>query len=221
MFLKWPKTYRILVNQIDIKGKHFLSDKEVKLLLGGRVSITEKIDGANVGIIRLKDEFRLQKRGSLVGDSEHAQFQFFKAWSYNNYDKLMRIPKDNILYGELTYAKHTVFYDNLPDYFIAFCLADRKTGEFYHRDELVELCEKIGLSYTPEVARDYFNRDELFDLIPKISHFGNQPAEGIVVENLKRKIRGKVVRKEFQKSMDQSGHWMHKAFTKNLLGDKR
>jgi len=186
-------------------------------LLGGKVSVTEKIDGANVGIIRLKDEFRLQKRGSLVGESEHAQFQFFRAWSYNNYEKIMQLPKDVILYGELTFAKHTVFYDKLPDYFIAFCLANRKTREFYHRDEFVEMCEKIGFAYVPEVARDYFPREILFDLIPKVSHFGSEPAEGIVVENLKYRIRGKVVRMEFQKSMDQSGHWMHKAFTKNLL----
>ena len=55
MFRKYEKTYRILVPQIDVKGKHYLSKKEVKKLLGGNVTIMEKLDGANVGIIRHKD----------------------------------------------------------------------------------------------------------------------------------------------------------------------
>lgn len=220
VFLKWPKTYRVLVSQINIKGKHYLSDKEVKALLGGKVSLTEKLDGANTAIIRLKDEFRLQKRGSLVGTSEHSQFNYLKAWSYTNYNSLMEISKNTILYGELMWAKHTVFYNALPDYFIAFAWGNRKTGELYHRDDMVELCEKIGIEYAPEVARGVFNKEELFDLIPKISNFGDDPAEGLVIENLKNRTRGKLVREEFQKSMDQSGHWIHKRVTSNKLKDK-
>lgn len=220
MFLKWPKTYRILVPQVDIKGKHYLSNADVRSLLGGKVSVQEKIDGANVGIIRAQGDFKLQKRGSLVDESEHAQFSFFKAWSYNNYEKIMQIPDGTILYGELMYAKHTIFYNQLTDYFIAFAWGDRKTGKLYHRDEMVELCEKIGFCYAPEVARGYFKKDELFDLIPKKSHFGQEIAEGVVIENLKSRVRGKVVRVGFQKAMDQDGHWMHKQFTKNLLKDE-
>jgi len=217
VFFKWPKTFRILVPEVDIKGKHFLSNKEVKALLGGTVSIQSKLDGANCGIIRLDNEFRLQKRGSLVGESPHAQFAYFKAWAYNNYNKLMSIPKNTILYCELMYAKHTVFYNKLPDYVIAFAWGDRKTGELYHRDEMVKLCEKIGLHYAPEIARGYFNKNELFNLIPKISYFGDEPEEGIIIENLKHRTRGKLVRAEFIKHMETSGHWMHKQLTLNKL----
>ena len=122
MFRKYEKTYRILVPQMNTKGKHYLPDKEVKKLLNREVIITEKLDGANTGIIRHKDTFRLQKRGSLVDQSEHAQFNFFKAWSYENYDKLMKIPEGTVLYGELMFCKHTVFYNKLPSFFIAFVI---------------------------------------------------------------------------------------------------
>jgi len=110
MFRKWEKTYRILVPQVNIKGKHYLSKNEAKKLLGGNVVITEKLDGANVGIIRHKDTFKLQKRGSLVSDSEHYQFNFFKAWSYQNFDSIMQIPKNTILYGELMIKAHYSLY---------------------------------------------------------------------------------------------------------------
>lgn len=217
MFRKYEKTYRILVPQIDVKGKHFHSDADTKKLLNGQTTITEKMDGANVGIIRHKDTFRLQKRGSLVDQSEHYQFNFFKAWSQVNYDKLMQIPEGTVLYGELMIAKHTVFYDKLPDYFLAFAWADRKTDEYKHRMEMEELCAKIGLSCTPFISQGPHAKDELFDLIPNPSAFGSEPAEGIVVWNHKNGLRGKVVREEFVKDMEDDGHWIHKQVTKNLL----
>jgi hypothetical protein len=186
--------------------------------LGGKVIVTEKIDGANVGIIRHKDYFKLQKRGSLVDASEHYQFNFLKAWSQLYYEKLMQIPEGMVLYGELMICKHTIFYDLLPDYFIAFALADRKKNAYLHRDEMVELCDKIGLHYVPELYRGTgLKRDKLFNLIPNPSAYGSSSAEGIVVWNYNAGIRGKVVREEFHKSMDNDSRWMRKGIVKNLL----
>ena len=68
--------------------------------------------------------------------------------------------------------------------------------------------KKLGIAVHP---------DELFDMIPDPSAYTKEPAEGIVIENLKHNIRGKIVRAEFQSSMDQSGHWMHKQMVINKL----
>lgn len=225
MFRKWEKTYRILVPQIDIKGKHYLSKDEAKKLLGGNVIITEKLDGANTGIIRHKDTFKLQKRGSLVGDSEHYQFKFFKAWAYQNYDKIMQLPKTSIIYGELMIVKHTIHYTELPDFFIPFALYDKSTSSFYPYDEFIDICKKIGLTPAPLVYQGFTDRMALYDLIPQPSNFGSQfedgKAEGIVVWNPKNGMRGKVVRPEFQKFMNDDGHWMHKQLTLNKLKDDK
>ncbi len=77
MFRKYEKTFRILVPTIEVPGKLVLSKNDAGALLSGNVIIEEKMDGANVGIIRHKNGFALQKRGSLVGPSEHEQFEFF------------------------------------------------------------------------------------------------------------------------------------------------
>jgi len=77
VFIKYPKTYRILVPQIKTIGKHFLSDIDTKILLKGNIFISEKMDGANTAIIRHDDCFKLQKRGSLITTNEHFQFNFF------------------------------------------------------------------------------------------------------------------------------------------------
>ena len=218
MFRKYEKTYRILVPQIDVKGKRFLNDRQVKTLLGGTVSVTEKLDGANVGIIRHKDEFRLQKRGSLVDTSEHFQFNFFKAWSQANYNKLMQIPKGITLYGELMICRHHIFYDELPDYFVAFAMCDSKKGTYLHRDDMVSMCDSLEISYAPEITRGYFRKNELFDLIPEKSAFSStEEPEGIVVWNHKHNLRGKVVRESFVKDLNDTVHWQRKVITKNLV----
>ena len=221
MFRKYEKTFRILVPQIPTKGKHYLSDADAKKLLNGHCIITEKMDGANTGIVRHKDTFRLQKRGSLVDIGEHYQFNFFKAWSQQNQDKLMQIPQDHVLYGELMICQHTVFYDMLPDWFMAFALYSNKVNEYCHRDELTELCDKIGLCYVPEICRGTgYHKDELFDLIPDPATYGHTPAEGLVVWNYKANMRGKVVRAQFQKAMDEDDHWDKGPIRKNVVSNK-
>lgn len=120
MFRHYEKTFRILVPGYLQKGKHFLTKEEVKRLLGGRVVVEEKFDGANIGIIRHKTGFTLQKKGSLVAQSEHAQFNYFWSWSRDYYGQLMQMPQGYVLYGELLYAVHTIFYDRLPDLVLIF-----------------------------------------------------------------------------------------------------
>lgn len=220
VFIKYNKTYRILVPQVNIKGKYFLSDKETKLLLNGQICLTEKIDGANCGLIRTKDGFRFQKRGGLVGQSEHPQFGALIAWGQLNYDKLMSVPENSIIYGEWAFAKHTIYYDKLPSYFLAFSWFDTKTNEHKHWSDLEELCEKIGLHTVPFIAQGHFAKDELFDNIPDPSAYGSEPAEGLVVYNHKQQMRGKIVREEFVKEMEESDHWTKYDMVKNKLIDK-
>jgi len=217
MFRKFEKTFRVVVPQIDIKGKWFLSDKETKLLLGGNVIILEKLDGANVGIIRHKDIFRLQKRGSLVDTSEHEQYNYFKAWSTQNYLKLMSLPKDLIMYGELMRCVHTIVYNKLPDWVCVFAVWSNKKREYLPWKEVVNITNQAGLSTVPFVAQDCFFKEQLYSLIPKVSEYGVEKAEGIVVWNYRQQLRGKIVLPEFVKRMDEEDHWTHGLIRINSL----
>jgi ATP-dependent RNA circularization protein (DNA/RNA ligase family) len=116
MFRKYEKTYHM-----DASGKFCLSKSDISDLLNGEVIVEEKMDGANVGIIRHKNGFHLQKRGSLVGQSEHEQFGFFHNWAnYQNFDKIMNLPKGYTVYGELP------------------IVAKRYTKKEYHRAKIVK-----------------------------------------------------------------------------------
>lgn len=145
MFIKYEKTYRVKVPQFDIAGKLVADGDDVKSMLGYKVILEEKIDGANTGIIRHKNGFSLQKRGSLVGPSEHAQFQFFHHWANQiAYDKIMSVPIDYLIYGELMFAVHTIYYDKLPDWFCVFDVLNTKTQKWLNRNERNKFCEKYG-----------------------------------------------------------------------------
>jgi hypothetical protein len=218
MFRKYEKTYRILVPQINVKGKHFLSKDEMRALLGGEVTLLEKLDGANTGIIPTRDWFRLQKRGSLVDASEHHQFNFFKAWSEQNYEKLIDIPKHYRVYGELMRCVHTVNYNKLPDWFVVFGIFDTKLMQYLSWNNVIALCDGWGLSTVPTIANGvHVEKMDLFNLIPDVSGYGDEAAEGLVVWNYRRQMRGKLVREEFVKHMDNSGHWMTKELKFNSL----
>lgn len=220
MFRKYEKTYRIIVPQVNLPGKLSLSKDEANSLLNGEVIVEEKLDGANTGIIRHKQGFSLQKRGSLVGQSEHAQFQYFHNWSsYQNYDKLMNLPNGFIVYGELMYACHTVYYDELPDYFLVFDIINTKKERWMDRDERDDFCNQYKLHQVPLINKGYFHLDELYGMIPDKSNFGNEPAEGIVIKRYTKKgyIRTKLVRPEFVKRLEENEHWIHSSLKVNKL----
>jgi len=218
MFIKYEKIYRIPIKEILIGGKFCLSRKEVRLLLAGKVTIEEKIDGANVGIIRHKNGFALQKRGSLVGQSEHEQFQYLYNWANRTkYDNIMAIPPGHLIYGEWCYAVHSIYYDRLPDYFLVFDILKDKR-KWLNREERDDFCAKYELASIPFIAEGHFNITDLCDLIPGESAYGDM-AEGIVLKRYRKReyIRGKIVKPQFIKTLEESEHWTKYNIRENKL----
>jgi hypothetical protein len=41
--------------------------------------------------------------------------------------------------------------------------------------------------------------------------------EGLVVKNYRKQMRGKLVRPEFMKELEEEDHWLHKAMKRNQL----
>jgi ATP-dependent RNA circularization protein (DNA/RNA ligase family) len=217
MFIKYEKTFRLNVPEFDIGAKLTLSRKEARRLLGAEVTVEEKIDGANTGIIRHKGGFSLQKRGSLVGQSEHEQFGRFHAWAWQEkYDNIMSIPKGCLVYGEWAYAQHHIYYDRLPDYFLVFDVL--KNGKFFNRDQRTDFCGKYGFCQVPLIAQGYFTVGDLMAMMPKVSAFGDR-AEGMVIKRYRKKeyMRAKLVWPEFVKELDESEHWTRKQLSINKL----
>jgi len=175
------------------------------------------MDGANIGIIRHAGGLSLQKRNSLVGPSEHAQFDFFNDWALRqNYNKLMDLPLNLTLYGELMYAVHSIYYDSLPDYVLIFDVWDGK--RFLSYPERKQLCDLFGLSSVPLVAEGSFTKEQVLKMVPKHSRYG-ESCEGIVIKRYAKNIyrKAKVVRPEFIKAIEESDHWTETAVRRNSV----
>ena len=59
------------------------------------------------------------------------QWKPLNNWINCHEEKIFDVLMDEfILYGEWCYAKHSVYYDNLPDWFIGFDIFDIKRRRF-------------------------------------------------------------------------------------------
>lgn len=74
----------------------------------------------------------LQSRGHyLRGGPREKHWDLFKNWAAHCENELLNILEDRyIMYGEWCFAKHTVFYDLLPHYFLEFDIYDTKNDVF-------------------------------------------------------------------------------------------
>jgi len=233
MFRKYEKTCRILLPDhiVSLYGpgarntflnKKILSNTEVKELLTGKVIIEEKIDGANVGIIptgKPGEPFRLQKRGSLVDASEHAQYNRFKAWAWERYESLATLSRNYLIYGEFMWATHHIYYDQLPDWFICYDIYDHGKQEYLSRERKEEICSNWNIPIIPLLFCGYVDeRNDVYKYFEKpkrevsrSAYSSTEDREGIVIKNYRKQMRGKIVRPDFIKEIDENGvHWTTK-----------
>src|SRR5205085_2734346 len=113
-------------------------------LTGRHLVIEEKADGANAGL-RFDESGKLflQSRGHfLTGEAREKHFNLFKQWGSAVAHVLWPVLGSRyVLFGEWLYAKHTIFYDELPHYFLEFDVVDTQTNTFLstaHRRALLE-----------------------------------------------------------------------------------
>ncbi|EIN14290.1 ATP dependent DNA ligase [Punctularia strigosozonata HHB-11173 SS5] len=123
-------------------------------------------------------------------------------------DRDPSFPERYILYGEWLAATHSIPYDRLPDYFMAFDVYDRVTGTWMDRSAIEARLDVTRIHIVPTVYRGEMPNDEaLKKMVHKRSMFYDGPVEGlyIKVESEGRVLsRGKIVRSDF---IAGNEHW--------------
>ncbi len=136
---------------------------------GVTVAIEEKVDGANLGISLDPDSLRLrvQNRSHFVDSKSHRQFSTIDSWLDQHSEGLYQILNSDpvgryILFGEWLYAKHSILYTRLPDYFLAFDIYDTKEGKFLSLRERNKKLEDTGICSVRLIAEDVLTgRDDV------------------------------------------------------------
>ena len=148
---KYPRTPHLQGSKLQ-PGDEDLQQVPLRRLHGRHVVVEEKVDGANCAVsFGPQRELRLQSRGHyLEGGPREEQFGLLKTWAAcRAHDLGERLGERYILYGEWLYAKHTVFYDQLPHYFLEFDIYDRERDLFLDTKTRRELLDGSAVRSVP------------------------------------------------------------------------
>jgi hypothetical protein len=102
-------------------------------LAGRYLVVEEKLDGSQAALsFDGRGRLLLQSRGHyLSGGPGERHFAPFKAWAQAHGPAFRAVLGDRyVLFGEWCYAKHTIFYDALPAYFLEHSVFDRSRERF-------------------------------------------------------------------------------------------
>jgi len=219
-FFKFPSTPHLAtLPGVEIRGDKVLSPSERDEFLRHELTVEEKVDGANLGIsFDTEGNVRFQNRGAYLSLPGTGQWKKLSQWITPRSDALFESLTDQyILFGEWCYAQHSVFYDRLPDWFLAFDIYDREHHRFLSSARRDILLEKLHVFRVPVLARGLISFSEIKGLLSQ-SKLCNQPAEGVYLradsEDWLEK-RAKLVRPAFIQSMEN--HWSRSTIKSNKI----
>lgn len=159
---KYPRTPHIEGSRLQ-PGDEDLSQIRFSDIAGRHIVVEEKCDGANSAIsFSESGELLLQSRGHyLTGGYRERHYNLMKQWASVHKDVFYQVLGSRyIMYGEWMYAKHTVFYDALPHYFLEFDIFDRKENIFLDTPSRVKLTEQMPIVSVPVLAEGKFQKEK-------------------------------------------------------------
>jgi hypothetical protein len=222
-FFRYPHTPHLAwLGEGQPRDDKVLSLKETRDLLSHEVTVEEKVDGANVGFsVDEHAKLRAQNRGTYIDfDAPKEQFKPLKRWLQRRADALAEALFPNLMvFGEWCYAVHSVHYTRLPDWFVAFDVYDRASGEFWCVARRDALASTLGLAVVPRLGVGRFDLPQLEALLGN-SRLADGPAEGLYVRHdvgERLVARAKLVRREFVQAIDK--HWTKRGLVPNALED--
>lgn len=175
---KYPRTPHIEGSRLQ-PGDEDLSQIPFDTIRGKHLVIEEKCDGANSAVSFDSDgELLLQSRGHyLTGGYRERHFNLMKQWANVHRDVFFSLLGTRyIMYGEWVYAKHTVFYDALPHYFLEFDILDRETGIFLDTPSRHAMLKDMPVVSVPVLGSGIYNtKEEMLALLGQSGYVtGNQ-----------------------------------------------
>ena len=165
--IKYPRTPHLAGSRLQA-GDEDLSQIAFSSLTGQVIAVEEKIDGANSAISFSGGELRLQSRGHyLTGGHRERHYEPLKIWAAANRSMLYDLLGNRYrMYGEWMYAKHKIYYDNLPHYFIEFDILDKESGKFLDTPSRGALLSGSGIVSVPLLYRgSYTSEKKILGLI--------------------------------------------------------
>lgn len=174
--------------------------------------VQEKVDGANMGISWsdgpiLRNRSHILKKGYIKRDTP-AKLQFRPAWNWlhQHEDDIKLISElcysPVTIYGEWLYAKHSIYYDKLPDLFLAYDIWSVEDREFLSPEVVSELLDKTNIKYIKSNKVIINSISDVIKLSESASEYRVGLAEGIVIKTSNGRFVDKcfkIVNKHFER----------------------
>jgi hypothetical protein len=183
-FSKFPSTpHLIWLGVTPPRDDKVLARQEADAFLANHLVVEEKVDGANVGFsFSDNSELRIQNRGQYLSHDSRGQFRGIWKWARQREAVWHDVLSDVlILFGEWCYARHSIRYDHLPDWFLGFDVYDRSCGRFWSTLRRDQLLETVGLVPVAHVAAGKFDRDAILEFLRIPSRYAETTVEGVYV----------------------------------------
>ncbi len=220
-FHKFPHTPHLLwLGEGAPREDKLLATGEAREFLSGTVIVEEKVDGANLGLSVGPDgRVRAQSRGNYLAPGRcHAQWNPLWPWLAQHEEALAKaLGSERMLFGEWAYALHTIAYNRLPAWFLAFDVYEPRNDRFWSVEKRNVLVQKLGLHTVPEVFCGHLALNQVAGFIGP-SHLGAPRMEGLYLRREKDgylRQRVKVVGAEFKQQIE--AHWTRRALVANRL----
>ena len=217
---RFPTTpHLVWLGGTPVRGDKLLTPDAATEFVQRFVQVEEKVDGANLGIsFDAQAELLAQSRGIFLQRETKGQFAPLWRWLNGREDRLFDFLSDRlVLFGEWCYARHSIHYTRLPDWFLAFDVFDKLTGHFFSTIRRDAICEALEIEVVPTVTSGVFTLDQVPLLIgPSVLYDGIM--EGIYLRADHGdwlELRAKVVRAEFTQRIDE--HWSKQLLVPNRL----
>jgi hypothetical protein len=207
-YIKYPRTFHLPWSLGKSNDDKVLNN--INHFINKHVLVTEKMDGENTTLY--PDYLHARSIDSKDHVSRHWLKQLHSSLKSD-------IPKGWRICGENLYAKHSIYYDSLPSYFLVysiwnehnFCLPWEQTKEW---------AELLGLSLVPVLYNGIWDEDKIKQCFSGKSKFG-QEQEGYVVryyndfsfDNFSINV-AKFVR---ENHVQTNNHWMQEKMIVNKL----
>lgn len=237
--LKYPRTKHIEGSRCQ-PGDENLDSVPFSKISNKFIVVEEKVDGANCGIsFRDDGELLLQSRGHyLTGGGREKHFNLFKTWANAHSSELFDILEDRfIMYGEWLYAKHTVFYDNLPHYFMEFDIWDKVEGKFLSTERRREMLKDFPFvvsvlvlfegklntlkALTDFLGRSNFISDQAGEKLRKICNEKGLSFEQVVKEtDLNNLMEGLYIKVEEDGEVKERYKYVRASFLTSILNSE-
>jgi len=185
---KYPRTPHLEGSRLQ-PGDEDLSQIPFSFLKGKHIVVEEKVDGANSALSFGEDgQLLLQSRGHyLTGGYRERHYNLMKQWAIIHQDAFYAVLGPRyIMYGEWMYAKHSVYYDCLPHYFLEFDVFDRKERAFLSTGRRRELLKPLPVVSVPVLAEGSFQtREDLISLLGKSRYISSAHLDSLRAESEK------------------------------------